>query len=192
MIGGMRIVGGDIIPIGSEDLNIILDRINNWINNCDTKSSIVLSFIGILLGIIFTTDYITKLFEIYKKIYLSTNLVNLLFLLFSIGSIICIIKGIIYLILSIHAKTNINNEYGLITDSLIYYKTITGISNYKEYEEKINELNQDTLKKEIISQIYINSEICTKKIKNYNIGLEYSIIGISIFLILMIIGYLTY
>lgn len=80
------------MPIESEDLNTILDRINNWINNCDTKSSIVLSFIGILLGIIFTTDYITKLFEIYKKIYLSTNLVNLLFLLFSIGSIICIIK----------------------------------------------------------------------------------------------------
>lgn len=180
------------MPIESEDLNTILDRINNWINNCDTKSSIVLSFIGILLGIIFTTDYITKLFEIYKKIYLSTNLVNLLFLLFSIGSIICIIKGIIHLILSIRAKTNINNEYGLITDSLIYYKTIAANSNYKEYEEKMNKLNQDTLKKEIISQIYINSEICTKKFKNYNIGFKYSIIGISIFLILIIVGYLAY
>lgn len=55
---------------------------------------------------------------------------------FSIGSIICIIKGIIHLILSIRAKTNINNEYGLITDSLIYYKTIAANSNYKEYEEK--------------------------------------------------------
>lgn len=180
------------MPIESEDLNIIFDRINNWINNCDTKSSIVLSFVGIILGIIFTTDYITKLFEIYKKIYLSTNLVNLLFLLFSIGSIICIIKGIIHLILCIRAKIDINNEYGLITDSLIYYKSIAVNSNYKEYEEKMDKLNQDTLKKEIISQIYINSKICTKKFKNYNIGLKYSIIGISIFLILIIVGYLAY
>ena len=53
-------------------------------------------------------------------------------------------------------------------------------------------VQKDTLKKEIISQIYINSEICTKKFKNYNIGLKYSIIGISIFLILIIVGYLAY
>lgn len=180
------------MPIESEDLNIILDRINNWINNCDTKSSIVLSFVGIILGIIFTTDYINKLFTIYKKVYLSTNLFNMLFLLFSIASIICIIIGIIYLISSIRAKTDINNEYGIITDSLIYYQTIASNSNYKEYEEKMEKLNQDLLKKEIISQIYINSDICTKKFKNYNLGLTFSIIGVSLFLILIVIGYFAY
>ena len=101
-------------------------------------------------------------------------------------------KRTLPLILSIRAKTDIGNEYGLITDSLIYYKTIAANSNYKEYEEKMNKLNQNILKKEIISQIYINSEICTKKFKNYNIGIKYSIIGITIFLILIIVGYLAY
>ena len=105
-----------------------------------------------------------------------------------IFSILLILVGIWHIIQSIIARTKPPSEKGLINDSLIYYGTISKYE-YEKYEKKIIDIDEESLKKEIISQIYINSKICTKKFENYNKGLKYSILGFSLFVVSIVIGY---
>lgn len=170
-----------------DELNKILDRINQWIINCDNKSLILVTLIGIIVGI-FATSSAEKLLAIYLYIYSHPTYFNLLYFKGSISSVLLILIGIWYIIQSIIAKTDPPSEKGLINDSLIYYGTISNYS-YEKYEKKMVDIGEESLKKEIISQIYINSEICTKKFENYNKGLKFSIWGFGLFAILMVIGY---
>jgi hypothetical protein len=41
------------------ELEARLDRVNNWVNNCDQKSSILLAIEGVVLTILCTSDYIS-------------------------------------------------------------------------------------------------------------------------------------
>ena len=50
-----------------EDLYHILDTINMWINNCDTKASIILGIIGVVFSIVFSSDYIRIVKRILEK-----------------------------------------------------------------------------------------------------------------------------
>ena len=170
------------------ELNRILDRINQWIVNCDNKSLILVTLIGIVVGILFATSYIEKLLVIYSYIYLHPTIINLLYLMLFIFSILLILVGIWHIIQSIIARTKPPSEKGLINNSLIYYGTISKYE-YEKYEKKIIDIDEESLKKEIISQIYINSKICTKKFENYNKGLKYSILGFSLFVVSILIGY---
>lgn len=170
-----------------EDLNIILDRINQWIVNCDNKSMILVTLVGIIVGILFATNYIEKLLAIYSYICSHPTYINLGYFIVSIISIFLILLGIWNIIQSIIARTEIPADNGLITNSLIYYGTISNYE-YEEYVKNVKEIDKESLKQEIISQIYINSKICTKKFKNYNNGLKFSILGFGLFAILMVIG----
>jgi hypothetical protein len=165
-----------------------LDRINQWIVNCDNKSLILVTLIGIFVGVLFATDYIMNLIKIYLFIWHNPNLINLLYLILSLSSILLILGGIWFVIQSIIARTKPYSEEGLIKDSLIYYGTISK-NSFEVYSKKINNLDEESLKNEIISQIYINSKICTFKFENYNKGLIFSILGFSLFAILMGIGH---
>lgn len=53
------------MEINREDLEIKLDRINGWINNCDQKTSILMAIEGVVLTIFCTSDYISL---IHKRI----------------------------------------------------------------------------------------------------------------------------
>ncbi len=171
----------------SKDLNLILDRINQWIFNCDNKSLILVTIIGIFAGI-FVTSYVRKLLTIYSYICSHPTAINLGYFILHIFSIILILVGIWHIIQSIIARTEPPSEKGLINNSLIYYGTISNYA-YEEYEKEMVNIDEESLKKEIISQIYINSKICTKKFENYNKGLKYSIWGFSLFAVSIIIGY---
>ena len=187
MNGLKKIVGNDIMAPKIEDLNAILDRINQWIVNCDNKSMILVTLMGIIVGILFATSYIGKLLNIYSYICLHLTFFNLFYLMISIFSISLILVGIWYIIQSFVAKTEIPTEEGLITNSLIYYSTISDYE-YGDYVKNVKCLDEESLKQEIISQIYINSKICTKKFENYNKGLKFSIWGFSLFAVSMVIG----
>lgn len=41
-----------------ESLELSLDRINSWISNCDQKAGFLLATIGIVLAILFATDFV--------------------------------------------------------------------------------------------------------------------------------------
>ena len=43
-----------------EELKEILDRNTAWIENCDSKTSIILGSFGVIAGIFLATDYVSK------------------------------------------------------------------------------------------------------------------------------------
>ena len=58
--------------ITKDDLNQVLDRSIAWIENCDTKTSIILGGIGVVFGIVLASDYVNRIIEIFQHI-LNTN-----------------------------------------------------------------------------------------------------------------------
>ena len=48
-----------------EELKEILDRNTAWIENCDSKTSIILGSFGVIAGIFLATDYVSKLRAYY-------------------------------------------------------------------------------------------------------------------------------
>ena len=51
-----------------EEAKASLDRINGWINSCDSKAGTVLALTGVLLTIIFTNDGMTEIYNVLQDI----------------------------------------------------------------------------------------------------------------------------
>ena len=54
-----------------EELKEILDRNTAWIENCDSKTSIILGSFGVIAGILLATDYVSKLKSIFCHMTMS-------------------------------------------------------------------------------------------------------------------------
>ena len=47
-----------------DELSEILNGVNSWIENCDSKVSTILSGMGVFAGILLATDYVSKFIAI--------------------------------------------------------------------------------------------------------------------------------
>lgn len=186
MNGGKKIVRSDFM-LSDDDLMNILAQINLWINNCDTKASILLALIGIVVNVVFSNDFSYRLISIYHLNPLPCSIELILYSIFLIISLILIIHGIIRLILCILPQFSFNESN---KDSLIYYASISE-NSIDEYFNKIK--NQEySLSNDLISQIHINANICTEKFENYKLGLISTIVGFIFLVILILVRYTIY
>ena len=106
-----------------EEAKASLDRINSWINSCDSKAGTVLALIGVLLTIIFTNDGMAEMYNVLQNIVPPANLCTVLYIVFLGSSVFMLCYGIARLILSLVARinTNIYKQPGLIID-LVFRK----------------------------------------------------------------------
>lgn len=56
-----------------EEAKASLDRINGWINSCDSKAGTVLALTGVLLTIIFTNDGMAEMYKVLQNIFPPAN-----------------------------------------------------------------------------------------------------------------------
>lgn len=56
-----------------EEAKASLDRINGWINSCDSKAGTVLALTGVLLTIIFTNDGVAEMYNVLQSIIPPVN-----------------------------------------------------------------------------------------------------------------------
>ena len=103
--------------VSDEDLMNILAQTNQWISNCDTKSSILLTLIGIIVGVIFSNGYAFKLVSLYKESPASSWEL-IIYSRALLCSLILILSGICHILLSIspNFKITLTNK-----DSKIFY-----------------------------------------------------------------------
>ena len=92
--------------LSDDKLNIILDRVNGWIDNCDSKVSTILSGVGIIAGIFLATDYVKKIISIIQTAYKCDNVWARIYLMVSAISIIFLIIGVCMLISTLFARVN--------------------------------------------------------------------------------------
>lgn len=63
-----------------DELIEILDRTISWIENCDSKASIISSGIGVIAGIMLATDYLEKLIAIYSYMFKNVTVFTVAYL----------------------------------------------------------------------------------------------------------------
>jgi len=177
-----------------EDAIDILDRIIGFINNCDNKTSIMLGVFGAIIALVFSTDGVTEITRIVETAFAIKSFCNILFLMIWSSSFVILLMGVTNFALSLLAKIDCSDmkQTFLELDSNIFFENIAKNSTYKLYKEKILSVNEESLLNDFVSQIYINSCICTAKFKRYNHGLKLSLIGYGAFIALWAIGSYLY
>jgi hypothetical protein len=173
-----------------------LERITNWIENSDSKSSIMMAFVGIFVSILFTNEFIlNSLQEMIKPIYLfwetrsgSFDLLITIKLVVFICLSYFLLSTLFYLIKSLTAKTcsKQTGDNGVMTDSLIHFGSIQN-RTYDEFKSSILAETDTNKYEDVLSQIYINSKRCQEKFDCYNKSVKKIKISIVLFVLFIII-----
>lgn len=173
-----------------EELKEILDRNTAWIENCDSKTSIILGSFGVIVGIFLATDYVSKFKSIFCHIASNVTLWTVVYIIFCFFAISLILAGCICWITALFARVNLNefSNRGIKSDSLIFFSSIARHQSLSSYKQKLKKCETSQMEDDLISQIYICSIICDKKFKYYKLGLLLASTGLILFVVLFVIG----
>ena len=169
-----------------------LEFVNQWIANCDTKSSFIFAFLGVLLTIIFSSSIgedMISVFSFKKATKIDCDSIgNFICLLCVIAFLIGVIITFYYIYFTLKAKIDpkVYTQADLKTDSNIFYGTIAS-KEYSLFKKDSNEETDTDFINDINSQIFINSKIATEKFSNYNRSLIWSIVTFALFILFMIL-----
>ncbi|MES5167345.1 hypothetical protein [Prevotella melaninogenica] len=163
----------------TEDLKYTLETVNAWISNCDQKTNILLSIMGVAITILLSSDFVIKLRQIIFTPFVQywtgerTNIAfslgkSCVFILL-LSSAAFVIKSCHYLFKAIGANIDYTAMYNtnpqLPKQSYIFFKTISQMS-YKQFQDDYIDIKED-----LKAQIYVNSKIATNKFENYKQGM---------------------
>lgn len=165
-------------PYSIDYLQSTLDRIIGFVNSCDVKASIVLGIFGIVVGGLLSDSILSIILCNLNIAIGSDGLVAFFFLVLFALSSLSILTGLFSLICAISAKIKLSKK-----DSKIYFVDIAKNATEEAYKKKLVPLKEGDVNDDLISQIYINSKICTRKYKRYNFGLIILVIGVVVFLL---------
>ena len=172
-----------MLQMTTDDKYKNLDRVTNWISNCDNKVSYLLTLQGIVLTIIFTSNYSTSIFNTLSYEFSLAN--------FGFNSIFRFLEGISlytfiifslfslynsYLALRARLNPKVYTENGVTENSILFFETIAN-RKFGDFITDQQTTTNNQLNNDIDSQVFINSKICQLKFKYYNLTLKYC--GIS-------------
>lgn len=185
----------EVVPESSEHISTkindaiaTLDRNIAFVSNCDNKTSIVLTAMGVFLTIILTNDGLDAIFKIVKTCISQKNFCNILYLMCFIVSLGVLLFGFYNLCSVLIARTKNTAP----SNSSIFFSGIIKNSNRDSYHERFITMTQEEYLDDLISEIYINAEIATIKYKKYNVGFKCLMIGFIVFVIMLLIGIYLY
>lgn len=170
-----------------------LEHINYWISNCDTKSSFVFAFLGVIITIIFTSSIGQDMMSVFNYEFTPNitieSIINFLSLVSVILFIISSLATVILIYITLKGRVDINKFEGenLKRDSNVFCVTIAD----KTFDEFITDCSGNNLKTDLDSQIYINSHIATKKFRYYNFSLICLIITFISFIAYIIFDFFS-
>lgn len=177
-----------------EEAKVSLERINSWINSCDSKAGTVLALVGVILTIIFTNDGIMAIKNLINQLLPPKSFCMVLYLFFLSSTLVGMIYGVIHLINVLIAKIDVTifAEQEIQTNSILFFGSISNKNSYIDFKREVLNLNKQAYLNDLLSQIYINSKIAQKKYENYNKGIKWTILGFVIFIAFLLIGIYLY
>ena len=155
-----------------------LARIIGFIQNCDTKASIVLAVIGIAFSSI--SFSVVSNDGIRERLIGNGN--NWLIFLYII-SIGFVLVGIFFLIKVLSAKLGKDIN---VDKSMIYFKDIADYATFNEYDDKLEASGYVDILNDLRQEVYENAKICKTKYLTYNKGLKISVIGLLMNILVVI------
>lgn len=178
-------------PYTKEDAYKTLETINMWINSCDTKTSIIMGFYEVALTIFLSSDCLSYVVNILNKIYELNNNIHIIYIFFIILSALIFIYGNLQLLLVLVPRIILGTKSKKRYNSLMFYGSISKIDSYEEYAKKVKNISDENqILNDLLFQIYSASKICSKKFYHQKLGLFFTVLGIGLFIILIIIGIL--
>lgn len=151
----------------------VLERTDSWINSCDSKVSMLIGIVGVILTIFITTDSISKSCDFLKERITdvaSEKAISSVIILILIAGALCLAGISLYHIFKVSIARINENKYkqeNLKHDSNLFFGTVAN-RDYKDYHEDFINESADEQLRDIISQVYINSCIAKKKHHHYN------------------------
>lgn len=165
-----------------------LERTIDWLHNCETKLSLLLTLIGFTFAYIFTSiDFPYLLNEILCEVS-TLIIINMIILS---GGIITLLCSLICVFTALRAKVKhkpVDNT-NMVSDSLLYFGTISN-KTFNQFNKHFIDQTDENRLIDISSQIYINSKIISWKLKHYNLALTLYII--SFFMLVTSIAYQSF
>lgn len=174
-----------------EDCYKNLENMNAWICNSDTKTSIVIGLLGIIITVLLTNNgFINNYIDIFEIVFKNIDFSDVLYTILTMISFVMIFFGIYKLIKVLIPTLNLKN--GIIKPSHLFFGSIANFESYTDFKMSLDKETDDDIIDDILNQVYINSKICVSKFINFKSGLKYSLLGIILFIALFIIGFLIY
>lgn len=145
------------------------NQIIGWTNNCDTKASIVLAFVGVLISVVFSSDYILDTIRVQVGNIIKfwsdgigkfSVISTIMFI--SLGGLLAFMGVCFYNAIKA-LRANIN----CIEDSIIFFGKIAKLSK-EAYIDKVTNITDNEYQQDKLSQIYNCATICNTKFKYYN------------------------
>ncbi len=164
----------------------VLETVNQWIFNCDTKVSIIIASYGIFLSVIFSTDILTAIVNIIRINLLNKTPCGVIYLLFLLLAVLLFLYGVFKLFCVL--IPSINLKY----DSVMFFASVASHDSFEAYKEAVSKKDNDEVEKDLLQQIYAASVICDKKFRNQKKGFIYSMIGLSLILLWLFVGFFVY
>ncbi|MGE9752985.1 Pycsar system effector family protein [Bacillus inaquosorum] len=165
-----------------------LDRHLEWIKSCDTKASIVLAMIGIFLTLFLSEQSLVMLKKILTQSMHTINFSNILYLLIFAFSWCIFIYGAFCLVKVLVPKNKeVLDGEGLHRDSLYYFET-TASNSFSEFKRRVLAEDESDELNDILSQIYVNAQICSIKYEYFKKGIKFSFLGIASTMSVYLIG----
>ena len=178
--------------ISIERLSWILEQNQEWIKNCDTKTTTILALIGAIFTVLFASDSFAKIIQIWTIFFYSDYLCFARFyLLCTLVSWIIFAMGIYSFWRVLYAQLS-NTKYQCPSEykSNLYFGDIVSCE-IDSYRSTIKSLGEEELRDDLSMQVYICAAICNQKFMYYTDGMKYIGLGFIMILILLAFGYFS-
>lgn len=181
-----------ISALTKDDANKALDNINMWINNCDTKTSIILGFYATIITICLSTDFLNVQTAILSYFFIDINFLKILYITIHFIAITIFIVGIIKLLKVIVPRIILNTKSNKEYNSILFYGSIAkNMPTFEKYCEEIKRVTSDIqILNDLLFQIHSAAIICNKKFHYQKTGLILTTVSLMIYFITTIIGVL--
>ena len=152
------------------DAERLLADIHNQIQHADNKASVLLAFLGIIVGLTINAFLALKQIDFTNEITISVFVV-----IFFILYLLSLIASLIFEIIVLTARYDISKfkQYGI--EKQVFYFGYIGKVGYKKFKNDLEDLSEEDILQEINSQIVVNSYIANKKYKFFNWALACSV-----------------
>lgn len=157
----------------------MLNTVNSWIHNCDTKVSILLGVYGAILSIIFSSNFSNSFLSFCQSLKSGVTYLNLILAVILLLSVCLITYGFVRLIIVLIPKIDKTKP------SLMFFGgVVRQADNPDVYKNLIKNINAED---DLIYQIYAASAIATQKFSNQKKGTIFSSIGLALFIIYIVV-----
>ncbi len=164
-----------------DEHEFVLEMVNMWINNADSKVSTFCAVFTIVFGVIALAESLIGIkIEIFKMIdsgsrYIALSMLCISLIAFAISIGFClhaISPKLTGMLKKKELKATAHPDYS------IFYGKISQFKDKDTYIKVANSALEEDYINEILTEIYVNSGICTKKMRKFQIGILMSYIAV--------------